>query len=201
MSPLRPFVGVALIGSTLLLPVTAEAQLAATVDRSFPVNGNAPQVCSIQPAKLQAGELVNFRGLDGDTLQIEELTDQRTLAARPASVTVSFDAVCNFPHRVRIESQNNGLWPTDGSMSTQAQGFAYALPYRTRIDWGSASGNFLADAKVRRLVEERVNVNAATAGVLSLRIEIDAGASNVQTNAPVLAGVYGDTLRIFMEPR
>jgi hypothetical protein len=201
MAPLRPTLAAILAASAMLLPGAAQAQLAQTVQRTMPVTGNAPQVCTIQPARLQAGGLVNFRGLDGDTLQIEELTDKRTLAAKPASATLSFAAVCNFPHRVRIESQNNGLWPTDGRMSTEAEGFAYALPYRAHLDWGSATGDFFADAKVRRLNEDRVSVDVPTAGDLSLRIEIESGASNVRTNAPVLAGVYGDTVRIFLEPR
>jgi len=200
MAPSRTILAAALMGAALALPCSALAQL-APLQQTMPVTGNAPQVCSIQPARLGTGGLVNFRGLDGDTLQIEELTDKRTLAARPASVTLSFAGVCNFPHRVRIESQNNGLWPTDGRMTTQAIGFAYALPYHARLDWGSASGDFLADAKVRRLNEQRVSVDVPTAGDLNLRIEIDSGASNIRSNAPVLAGVYGDTLRIYLEPR
>lgn len=200
-SPLTPALLTALFAGAAALAPVAMAQEVQNGEHSFPVTGNAPQVCALQPARLQAGGLVNFRGLDGDTLQIVELTDKRTLAARPASATISFAAVCNFPHRVRLESQNNGLWPTDGRMSTEAEGFAYALPYHARIDWGSASGDFQADAKVRRLAEERVSVDLPTAGDLSLRIEIESGASNIRTNAPVLAGVYGDTLRLYLEPR
>jgi hypothetical protein len=38
-------------------------------------------------------------------------------------------------------------------------------------------------------------------GDLRLRLDIDAGSTNVQTNAPIIAGSYGDTLRIFLEPQ
>lgn len=191
---------VALAG-TVLVAAPAHAELSSTAQQQVPVTGNAPQVCAMQSGRIETGALVNFLGIDGDTLQIAELTDKRTLAARAASATISIAAVCNFPHRVRIESQNNGLWPTDGRMSTTAQGFAYALPYRARIDWGATSGDFLADAQVRRLTEDRLSVDVPTAGDLSLQIEIEPGASNVGTNAPLLAGIYGDTLRIFLEPR
>ena len=201
MARMRLALSAAIAGAAVLASAPAQAQLSATAEQAVPVTGNAPQVCTLQPGRIETGGLVNFLGIDGDTLQIDELTDKRTLAARAASATISFAAVCNFPHRVRIESQNNGLWPTDGRMSTTAQGFAYALPYRARMDWGSVSGDFLADAQVRRLTEDRVSVDLPTAGDLRLRIEIEPGASNVGANAPVLAGVYGDTVRIFLEPR
>ncbi len=52
-----------------------------------------------------------------------------------------------------------------------------------------------------RLAIRSWDVNQPTAGDLQLRIEIQQGASNVEVNAPVLAGAYADTLRIFLEPR
>ena len=182
------------------LSASALGQTAPNV-RSFPVVGNAPEVCALEQGAIQPGQLVNFNGLDGDTLQILQLVDTQTLAARPARAQLTFSAVCNFPHRVRIESQNNGLWPTDGRLISDAPGFATALPYQASVQWGPTNGRLEADAKVRRLVEERINVDVPTAGEFKLLLELDAGASNTQVNAPVLAGVYGDTLRIFLEPR
>ena len=41
----------------------------------------------------------------------------------------------------------------------------------------------------------------AVAGDLILRLQIDEGASNVEGSAPVIAGTYTDTIRIFLEPR
>jgi hypothetical protein len=93
------------------------------------------------------------------------------------------------------------VWPTDGRVVGDAPGFATALPYQASIQWGPTNGRLQADAKVRRLVEERITVDVPTAGEFKLFLELDAGASNTQVNAPVLAGVYGDTLRIFLEPR
>lgn len=182
------------------VPAAAQTKVAA---RSLPVIGSTPQVCSMQRGQLQPGGLINVNGLDGDTLRILKLTDPQTLAARAASATISFAAFCNFPHQVRIESQNNGLWPTDGriSASTPGTGFAYALPYQARLTWGDTNGQLDANAKVRQIINQRVSVSGATAGDLLLRIEIAQGASNVTVNAPLLAGTYGDTLRIFLEPR
>jgi hypothetical protein len=173
----------------------------ATAVRTMPVTGNAPQVCAMQRGAVQPGGLVNINGIDGDTLRILQLTDSQTLAARAASATISFAAVCNFPHRVRIESSNNGLWPTDGRISSTSPDFASAVPYQAQLLWGSANGALSADATVRQIANRSWDVNQPTAGDLQLRIEIQQGASNVEVNAPVLAGGYADTLRIFLEPR
>lgn len=192
-----------LLASTAVLSaiaVPAVAQQAGSA-RNLAVAGVAPQVCTIANGELQTGQLVNFNGLSGDTLQVTQLVDPATLAARPASATLSFSAVCNYPHQIRIESQNNGLWPTDGRLVGNAGGFASALPYDASITWGTASGVLQTDALVRGSRVQRVNVDAPTGGTVTLRLAIVAGASNNGANAPVLAGVYGDTLRIFLEPR
>ncbi|WP_156452127.1 hypothetical protein [Novosphingobium sp. CCH12-A3] len=186
-----------------LLPlgtIPAAAQETASA-RGLPVTGSAPQVCSLAGGELQAGQLVNFNGISGDTLQVTQLLDQQTLAARPASATVSFSAVCNYPHQIRIQSENNGLWPTDGRQATDAPGFATALPYDANLTWGNSSGQLQMDARIRSNREERIDVDQATAGTVTLRLAILAGASNGGVNAPVLAGVYGDTLRITLEPK
>ena len=171
--------------------------------RTLPVIGNTPQVCAMERGQIQGGALININGLDGDTLRILQLTDPQTLAARAASATISFEAFCNFPHRVRIESQNNGLWPTDGRISASTGGgnFAYALPYAARVSWSDVNGTLDANAKLRQIANQQVDVGHAAAGDLLLQIDIAQGASNTGVNAPLLAGAYGDTLRIFLEPR
>jgi hypothetical protein len=195
----RPLLGLA-VSALTLAAVPALAQT-TTATRTFPVTGNAPQVCALQRGTIQPGGLVNINGTTGDTLQIIQLTDSQTLAARAASATISFAGFCNFPHRIRIESSNNGLWPTDGRVSVASGGFAYAVPYDAHLIWGLADGDLNADATVRQLHQRSIDVNQATAGNLTLRIVIAQGASNVEVNAPVLAGAYSDTLRIFLEPR
>lgn len=194
--------GFILLGLALgMAAVPAAGQTAPTATRTMPVTGNVPQVCTLQRGRLRPGGLVNVNGLDGDTLRILQLTDPQTLATKSASATIAFEAVCNFPHRVRVVSQNNGLWPADSRVASATPGFASALPYRASVTWGPASGTLYADATVRQLHEQRIDINQATAGDLQLRIELQQGASNVEVNAPVLAGAYGDTLRIYLEPR
>lgn len=184
--------------TSLASPLAAQS---TTAVRTMPVSGSVPQFCTMQPGKLQAGGLVNINGLDGDTLSILQLVDPQTLAAKAASASVSFESACNFPHQLRIESQNNGLWPTDGRMAAVDTGFAYALPYEASVSWADASGTLSTDAKVRTMAQQLVNVPSAASGDLIVRLQLQQGASNVGTNAPVLAGAYGDTLRIYLEPR
>lgn len=179
----------------------AEASPAADAQQSFAVVGSAPQVCALQAGQIEAGALVNVQGLDGDTLRIEQFIDPQTLASRAARATIAFSAFCNFPHQVRLESQNNGLWPTDGRQGASQPGFATAVPYDARLRWGTINGRLAADATVRQIATQRFDMNDATTGDLTLSIEVQQGSSNGSMNAPVLAGAYADTLRIYLEPR
>lgn len=186
----------------LAMPAQAEAPApSTTATRTMPVTGSVPRTCAIQPGRIQPGGLNNIAGLDGDTLRIIQFTDPATLAVRSASASINFEAVCNFPHQVRIESQNNGLWPVDERISDRANGFAYAVPYTAEISWGPITGRMATTGKVRALSQQIFPVENAVAGDFSLRIAIEDGASNVETRAPLVAGAYVDTVRIFLEPR
>jgi hypothetical protein len=184
----------------VLIAAPAAAQSLTTVT-TMPVTGSVPQVCAMQQGSIQSGSLVNVAGLDGDTLRIIQFVDPSTLSVKAASATISFDAVCNFPHAVRVESSNNGLWPVDGRITQAPGGFAYAVPYTAQVTWGIANAQFSADGKTRRIAQQTIAVDAPAAGQLNLRIEIAEGASNVENRAPVIAGTYVDTVRIFLEPR
>lgn len=193
--------GLALATSlTLVGPAQAQA-IGPIATRNIPVVGNVPNVCTLDRGRVQPGGLINITGLDGDTLRIQQLTDPQTLAARSASATISFEAMCNFPHQIRLESQNNGLWPVDARVASVTPGFASALPYRAEVAWGQTNGSLQANATVRAANEQRIAVNGANSGNLLLRVELLQGASNGEANAPVVAGVYSDTLRIYLEPR
>ena len=184
--------------SLLAQPAAAQSNSAS---KTLPVTGRAPVICAIDNPRVQPGSLVNFSGVDGNTLRILQFADPQTLAAKAASATIAFAAVCNFPHRIRIESQNNGMWPTDGRVSAAATGFAYAVPYQARATWDGVDVRLDTDGKVRRTEQSSATVDEPAAGDLDLLIDIAQGASNVAVNAPLLAGDYIDTLRIFLEPQ
>ena len=187
-----------LAAATLAFPALAQSLVAS---KDMPVTGNVPLICAMQTGQIQPGSANNVVGLDGDTLRIAQFVNPDTLSVKAASATVRFEAVCNFAHAVRIESANNGLWPTDARITQAPAGFAFAVPYSASLAWGPANGQFVTDGKSRRLVQQIVNVDTPVAGELSLKFDIAEGASNVETSAPVVAGFYSDTVRIFLEPR
>lgn len=195
MRTISLFILAALAGTS---PALAQNTTAA---RSLPVTGSVPRSCAMAQGKIAPGSLNNIAGLDGDTLRIIQFTDPATLQVRSASVTVGFDAVCNFPHAVRIESANNGMWPVDRRVADTPSGFAYAVPYSARVNWGPVDTLFNADAKIRTQADQVVSVSDAVAGEFRLRFQIEDGASNVENRAPLIAGAYVDTVRIFLEPR
>ncbi|MFM5893076.1 MAG: hypothetical protein ACKOQM_01405 [Novosphingobium sp.] len=195
MRTISLFILAALAGAT---PALAQN---TTAVRNLPVTGSVPRSCAMAQGRIAPGSLNNIAGLDGDTLRIIQFTDPATLQVRSASVTIGFDAVCNFPHAVRIESANNGLWPVDRRVADTPAGFGYAVPYSAQVNWGPVDAQFNTDAKIRTQVQQVVSVSDAVAGEFRLRFQIEDGASNVENRAPLIAGAYVDTVRIYLEPR
>jgi len=190
------------IGTALALTVGAGASAEPPQVVPFTVTGSAPQVCAIaNPAVLTAGQLVNFQTLNGTTLQISQLADPRTLATNAASATVTFQAVCNFPHQIVLESQNNGLYRGGAAGAPPPPGFADGVPYTAQLSWGAVNSTFFVPATTRQRSQDRVLVPQATAGDLRILLTIQAGASNLTAKAPLVAGVYTDTLYITLEPQ
>jgi len=180
---------------------TAAFAQAGLESRAMTVDASVPGFCAVGPAQLAEGAMVNFRGLNGNALQIDALVDPATMSTQGASVGLRLDAQCSIPHRLRIETQNNGLWQTLEQSREAADGFASAVPYRAIVRWGAETVTMNADAQVRRISESSIAVATSVVGDILLRLEIDPGATNASTNAPLLAGHYGDSLRITLEPR
>lgn len=186
----------------LLASLTAAGAAHAATSSSLPmsVTANAPEVCTVQQPVLGQGALVNFQALSGTNLRIDQMVDPATLATAAASASVSFDAVCNLPHRIRLQSDNNGLWRTTTTAAAPA-GFADGVPYTAQLTWGSISNTFRADATARKINFEDIPVDLPTAGKIVINLTIQAGDSNLRANAPLIAGIYGDTLRLTVEPQ
>ena len=134
------------------------------------------------------------------TLKISQLTDATTLTTLPASAQISFDAVCTYAHTITIQSQNNGLW-RDGSTQPLQNGFADAVPWTGRLQWGSLNRTFVAGAQNRQIVEFPFAVAGANTGQLLLTFSIQAGSTNSVANGPLLAGNYQDTIYVTVEPQ
>ncbi|MBI1684319.1 hypothetical protein [Caulobacter hibisci] len=184
----------------LLLGQIARAQTDDNT-RDFVVQGQAPKICTIATPTLGAGQLVNFLTLTGGTLQVDQLTDPTTLSTRAASAEVTFAAVCNYAHQIVLESQNNGLWRSELGLTPTPTGFSDAVPYTATLAWGPVNNRFEADASARQIRDSAQAVDQPVAGDVTLRLDIQPGATNLQTNAPLVSGVYRDTLRLTVEPQ
>lgn len=169
--------------------------------RDFVVRGQVPKVCTIASPTIGAGQVVNFLSLTGGTLQVDQLTDPVTLSTRAASAQVNFAAVCNYAHQIVLESQNNGLWRSELGLTPAPTGFSDAVPYTATLAWGPVSNRFEADASARRIRDSAQLVDQPVVGDVTLRLDIQPGATNLQTNAPLVSGVYRDTLRLTVEPQ
>lgn len=179
------------------MPASAQA---TDTSKAMAVSGNVPEACTIGAPALSPSIQQNFRGLDGNLLQVEQLVDPVTLSTRAASVELVFASFCQTAHRLIIESRNNGLFREPGSAEATAPGFGYAVPYLATAQWGAQVLQLRADASTRRIHEDWVGAGP-THGDLKLRLDIAAGATNDRPNSPLVAGLYSDTLRITLEPR
>ena len=185
----------------LLIGQAARAQTSGDDTRDMVVRGRVPQVCALATPTLASGALNNFRTLTGSSLEVDQLTDPVTLSTRAASARISFAAICNFAHQIVLESRNNGLWRSELGLTPAPAGFSDAVPYTATLEWGPINTSLQADASDRRIRDRTQAVDQPVAGDIVLRLDIQPGATNLQTNAPLVSGVYRDTLRLTVEPQ
>jgi hypothetical protein len=185
----------------LLIGQAARAQTSGDNTRDMVVRGHVPQVCALATPTLAGGTLNNFRTLNGSSLEVDQLTDPVTLSTRAASARISFAAICNFAHQIVLESRNNGLWRSELGLTPAPTGFSDAVPYTATLEWGPINTSLQADASDRRIRDRTQAVDQPVAGDIVLRLDIQPGATNLQTNAPLVSGVYRDTLRLTVEPQ
>lgn len=138
-------------------------------------------------------------GGSGTSFTIDQLTNETSLSTNRATLRVAFDGICNSPHRLTVTSDNNGLWRV-GSQTAQSR-FATAVPYDVAVAWGGQSYDFQFDAAARRAQDRFALVESAARGDMIVEINIAQGATNLNTNSPLAAGLYGDTLRITVGPQ
>lgn len=185
----------------LLIAQAARAQTSGDDTRDMVVRGRVPQVCALATPTLASGALNNFRTLTGSSLEVDQLTDPVTLSTRAASARISFAAICNFAHQIVLESRNNGLWRSELGLTPAPAGFSDAVPYTATLEWGPINTSLQADASDRRIRDRTQAVDQPVSGDIVLRLDIQPGATNLQTNAPLVSGVYRDTLRLTVEPQ
>lgn len=193
-----------LLTAAVIAAGPALAQTTATDGSSqsdFPVTGDVPDQCLIGDPGLAAGApAINIRSTSGQVVSIDELANAESLSSNGTDVTLSFDAVCNFPYRVTLTSQNNGLWRQSTATPTPV-GFANAVPYLAEIAWDESSAMLDADARSRQPKDAGFAPGQPSASGLSLRLRVLPRTTNVTANAPLVAGDYRDVLTITLGPQ
>ena len=174
------------------LPVSALAQQQTVV-----VSGVADQLCVLNPPEQGEGPVDNFDSPSGSVFSITELADPSTLSTRAARITVSMEAMCTSLHRVELASDGDGLWRIGGASTPP--GFADAVPYSANLVWADEQNALSAQADTRQVRRLEVLVGRPNAGDMLLEFEIQAGATNAGSGAPLVAGEYSDVLRVTVE--
>ncbi len=187
--------------SVALIATGAPAQVATSKTEAFPVIGAAPTVCTLSTVQQSSTRLQNMRGVNGNAFEIDTMVNAVTLSTEAAAVDLTMQIVCNAPHRVRLETENNGLWRTSEVTPQAPQGFASAVPYTLDVRWGGVNGRLDANAGVRGLQRTFLPSEPAVVGDLKMRFQVQAGATNLRANAPLVAGTYSDIVRITLEPQ
>jgi len=185
---------------SVLVSIMGLSNVSFAAAANYDVIGRVPQICAVDQPQLQGGTAaVNATIVSGQTILINQLTDPTTLATNAASFDISFDAMCNYAHRLVVESQNNGLWPN--ITTSGAPGFGNAVPYSADILWADTNATMDADASVRQIKDVSIPVGRPAEGQIELRFKLQPGASNAQLFSPLLAGTYRDVIRVTVEPQ
>ena len=183
----------------LLLATVSLATLGGLAAQAAPVTlvvtSAVANLCIMGPAQVSGGA-TNLGVVSGNTVNIAQLTNDQ-LTTRATAFDITFSAECNAAHRVTVTSERGGL--RREQIGGVHPGFADGVPYSARFDWADAEATLLAPAQSLSEVSKNLDIGAPAAGSLVLHVSIDAGATNLVTNSPLIAGGYSDTLRVVMQ--
>lgn len=189
----------AIVATLVASAATAAPGLIDT--RDMGVSANTPDVCIISNQNNgRIRPLVNATTSGSAAVEITSLIDRGTMSTAAAQVEVSFDAMCNFPHKLNVISDNNGLFRPINAAQVVA-GFASAVPYTADVTWGGQTLAFEATAQRRGLAQADLIIAEPSAGSIVLQFNVLPGATNAQNGAPLAAGIYSDVIRLSVEPQ
>lgn len=178
---------------------SATAQNVDAPQQTVTVTGEAPRACTLGAIEQAEEQSVNFDAPAGSVFPISNLADTETLSTQAARIVLSVPAMCNGVHRVTLASDNNGLWRLDSG--TVPAGFADAAPYRVDLTWADEDRALVVDATGRRYSEQQVLISRPARGDMQIAFELRTGDTNAVQGAPLVAGEYGDVLRLTVEPQ
>lgn len=196
---LRPVITVCLATVLLGLVATAASAQQGIAAAGADVNGNIPRFCALgEPTIDQSGPRQNIRTVNSSVVAVDSLADPATLTTQAANISLNLPTVCNTAHRITLASDNNGLW-REPAVGPEPAGFSGSVPYVLQMNWAGQRTELNAEAQSRSIIEQIAIVDRPTVGDLGLTFSITAGATGQMTNAPLLAGIYRDTVRLTVE--
>lgn len=178
----------------LLLSVATNA--AQDESNIIELNGVAEPICGFTaPASSFAGTnlAITSAGTVSSTVTINDMIDDNTAFLKPSSISINYQAVCNFAHNLKIESVNDGLFDSN-PVSVVSSGFLTNIKYSSTIEWDGVTNGLVTTGTNSTVFSPVVSVGGANVGNLKILINISGG--NNPLNVPVVAGYYTDTLKI-----
>lgn len=174
-----------LIAPTALLFAAVSPALAAPdANDTITINGSVADTCTLSiDATPQSSSNSTFAA---STIDITSLADATDATISPATMTLTFDGMCNYAHAIGLQSANGGLDYT-GGVSVVGGAFDELVEYTVSASW---DGGVSLDS-------ENGTANQNVAGAfrqddVSLAFNFD---NNGETD-PLLSGSYTDSLTI-----
>lgn len=168
----------------LAAAMSAPAFAASDASDTITINGSVADTCTLSiDGSAVSSSNATFAG---STIDITSLADATTAVMTPASMSLSFDGMCNYAHSIGLESANGGLDYT-GSVSVVGGTFDDLVEYTVSASWDGGVS----------LESENTVANQSVAGAfreddvtLAFIFDNDGGSD------PLLSGAYTDSLTI-----
>ena len=175
-------------GLALVFSMPHSTSAAPTVEEGMRLGGRVTDMCRLAaPIAVGGGVNASFVnvGTGASQVQISTLASEEDAVLNPASISLDFDATCNYAHSVTLQSQKGGLKNEDPS-ATGGAGFRLLAGYAATLIWGGISQDLNVSGAAG--VNTVLNQGGATHGIISVLIQIPGGGD------PLVSGAYSDLL-------
>jgi hypothetical protein len=176
-----------IMASALAACAALPAKADSTARRDTEMGATVAKVCHLGSVTMTGGSNASFNAQAlGGEIALGTLANGDTARAMPASISVTFDSVCNETLFIRLVSANGGLAPDNGAPASG--GFANRVDYTADLTWGAEHTSLTTGGSSSS--SAGVQLPGAQAGAVTLNITIPAGSQ------PLVAGDYSDVLRV-----
>jgi hypothetical protein len=178
----------------LVVALSGDASLAyaqeviANAASQVEIGGSAGRVCRIDaPTTLRAAN-ASFAPstVNSGQITIARVVDPITGVAQSAQISLSFEAVCNVAHAMRVRSANGGLTREEGKVEGS---FASLVDYNVVARWAGQTGSQEFRGISGQIL---LPIEDGAAGSLELDVQTRPG------TAPLATGRYSDALVVEM---